>query len=520
MRKKSIFILLMLVFSMTSLAISNEELSSYDIAPGVIPGAGASAQSDEQWDLQYSYDRLEAQTGDNGLLGIAYDGTYLWVSGAGPGPLPPKIYLFNPWTGILEGEIFSGNPEQPRLRDLCSDGTNMYGGCELGLECWNIVSQNHVCTIAFPASMAFPRANAYDPVTDHFYCGNFGSMCYEQDRDGNLIRFWLPAPLNAIYGMAWDDDAPDGPWLWVHDQANPSNGCNVHQMDPATLTYTGFHISLNPPGSSNPIAGGLDYCWGIDPVFTSMLVLGQGNPDAGAAYEMYQDGYPSLSLLLTPTNPPVQIPAGGGSFDFDITIINTGSFAVQFDAWTRATLPDGSVVGPLLGPVNLTLTPGDSISRCRTQTVPANAPAGQYTYTGFVGIYPRQWWNYMFFYFDKLADSNGETVINEWKCWGETFFDEPPEALSALPGEFTLHNPFPNPFNQSTTIAYEIPEAGEINLTVYDVIGREVSELVNGYMTAGLHSAIWDASGRASGVYFCILNTKRQTENKKIILLK
>jgi len=71
-----------------------------------------------------------------------------------------------------------------------------------------------------------------------------------------------------------------------------------------------------------------------------------------------------------------------------------------------------------------------------------------------------------------------------------------------VPSEFALHPNFPNPFNPATEIQFDLPEAGNVSLVVYDVLGKEVANLVNGYREAGYHHATWNASGQASGVYF------------------
>ena len=518
MRKKSIFILLGLVFSITSLAITNQELSSYDLAPGVIPGAGTSAQSDEQWDLQFAYD-VQSITGDNGCLGVAFDGEYIWVSGRGTSPNPASIYIFDR-AGNLINTLPSGS--WITFRDMCFDGTYMYGGWESGLTCFDIVTYAVITTIPFPGGMYFPRANAYDPASDHFYCGNFGGMCYEQDREGNLIRSWPPAPLNAIYGMAWDDDAPDGPWLWIHDQLTPDYGCNVHQMDPSTLTYTGFHISLEIPGCENPIAGGMDYSPDWDPqgMYSTLMILGQGTPDMIAGYEMYYvGGQPDLTVNLTPYGTPITIPQWGGEFDFNILLENSGVNPETLDTWTMTTLPDGRIVGPLMGPVNLILLPGETPERDRTQTVPSHAPGGSYNYRAYVGIYPDVVWDLNGFIFSKMLPP-GDFKILGWENRGEIFANEQLNIALGPQSDSKLSFAHPNPFNQSVTIAYEIPQAGKVSLKVYDISGREVAMLVEGNVSAGSHILTWNANGLASGVYFCILNNKRNTEIKKIILLK
>jgi hypothetical protein len=66
---------------------------------------------------------------------------------------------------------------------------------------------------------------------------------------------------------------------------------------------------------------------------------------------------------------------------------------------------------------------------------------------------------------------------------------------------FTVSESSPNPFNPSTQINYELPEGAQVSIIIYDVLGRRVAELVNGYQEAGSRTAIWNAHDVASGVY-------------------
>ena len=255
---------------------------SYDLAPWATPGP--SQPSDEQWDIIYAWEDMESQSGDNGLLGICFDGDYLWVSGRGVGA-DNMMYMFDPATGLLVDSWPTGTTSAWGIRDMCTDWEYIYGGEDGGLRQFDMTTHVLTGTIPIPTGMSFQRANAYDPSTDHFYCGNFGVTCYEQDREGNLIRTWAPAPLTAIYGMAWDADAPDGPWLWVLDPVNPMLGCNIHQLDPVTLTYTGYWVNIPTIGSGS----GMHYCGGVYPICTTMLLMSQG---VGYALEMYLGGTP------------------------------------------------------------------------------------------------------------------------------------------------------------------------------------------------------------------------------------
>jgi hypothetical protein len=74
--------------------------------------------------------------------------------------------------------------------------------------------------------------------------------------------------------------------------------------------------------------------------------------------------------------------------------------------------------------------------------------------------------------------------------------------LSDLPEIFALHPNFPNPFNTYTVIGYDLPEAANVRVVVYDMLGRRVTTLVDSPQTAGRHRATFDARTIASGVYF------------------
>jgi Secretion system C-terminal sorting domain len=68
--------------------------------------------------------------------------------------------------------------------------------------------------------------------------------------------------------------------------------------------------------------------------------------------------------------------------------------------------------------------------------------------------------------------------------------------------DYTLEQNFPNPFNPSTVINYQLVGVSSVKLMVYDILGREIATLVNGMKSAGYYSATFDASRLASGIYF------------------
>jgi hypothetical protein len=83
-----------------------------------------------------------------------------------------------------------------------------------------------------------------------------------------------------------------------------------------------------------------------------------------------------------------------------------------------------------------------------------------------------------------------------------------------------LKQNFPNPFNPTTKLRFKVNHAAEVNLRVYDVAGRLVAELVKGQLDPGDYDIVFDASGFASGVYFCQLQAGDLVTSKKMVLLK
>jgi photosystem II stability/assembly factor-like uncharacterized protein len=94
-------------------------------------------------------------------------------------------------------------------------------------------------------------------------------------------------------------------------------------------------------------------------------------------------------------------------------------------------------------------------------------------------------------------------------------------ATGQTPREFTLNQNYPNPFNPVTTIQFTLSGPDDIDLTVYDLLGRRVAVLVNGSLPAGTHSAVFDARHLASGIYlYRIVTAQGQSETRKMMLLK
>jgi|GEM_PF-877156 len=243
--------------------------------------------------------------------------------------------------------------------------------------------------------------------------------------------------------------------------------------------------------------------------------------DIGALY--YNQGNPgALDIELIPDTSNIVIPPAGGHFGYTVAITNLAPFNNWFDAWLMLRLPSGLVMGPLLLRTDLLLLTGQSIERRFTMDISPMAMSGEYRLTGYVGNYsPIMVIDSSYFDFEK-AESEYYSGNLSAQCtisgWGDTQYFTVP---AASPQKFDLIlTASPNPFNPQTTIAFDLPEAGEISLKVFDSLGREVEALGIGHWALGKHSVVWNARDKASGIYFVSLQYNNRSSIEKILLIK
>jgi len=94
------------------------------------------------------------------------------------------------------------------------------------------------------------------------------------------------------------------------------------------------------------------------------------------------------------------------------------------------------------------------------------------------------------------------------------------ETRPLLPDQFSLAPPFPNPFNASTTIRFDLPALAVVSLRIYDLLGREVITLISGAQSAGQHSVTWNATDAPSGLYFVRLDVAGSSRTQKMMLIR
>ena len=115
-----------------------------------------------------------------------------------------------------------------------------------------------------------------------------------------------------------------------------------------------------------------------------------------------------------------------------------------------------------------------------------------------------------------LNDLSGD--IASWSNHNITVIEN--LGLTNMPTEMALEPAYPNPFNPSTNLSYTLAEEGAITLSIYDINGRLIENIVDSYQNAGSYNVVWDASTFSSGIYFVMLSTNSNMLTQKIMLVK
>jgi len=125
------------------------------------------------------------------------------------------------------------------------------------------------------------------------------------------------------------------------------------------------------------------------------------------------------------------------------------------------------------------------------------------------------------------VNTGNSTLITTWSAdlvsfgiFGDCSPSGVGQGSNAVPLEYELSQNYPNPFNPTTTISLSIPQSGLVSLKIYDVLGREVAELVNEVVSAGRYQYQWDAAGYSSGTYYYKIAAGEFFETKKLLLIK
>ncbi len=231
-----------------------------------------------------------------------------------------------------------------------------------------------------------------------------------------------------------------------------------------------------------------------------------------------------LTIELEPYGTPIVIPSQGGSFDFLVRIVNTSSQVRWFSAWTEAVLPNGNLVSPVQLNSYVGIGPNSGFAALVSQAVPSFAPAGEYEFIARLGTFPNLAVSADSFGFTKSAvDIVHSAGSSNWSAigWDELgcAWDISPHATNTPSCDFTSVSVYPNPFNASTAVTVQLGDAAVVNVTVYDLLGREVAVLARGEHPAGAHRFVFDSSHLASGLYFVRASVPGEFDQTRKVML-
>ncbi len=355
-----------------------------------------------------------------------------------------------------------------------------------------------------------------------------------QTRDGGFIA----AATTHSFGAGYSDfylirTDPSGDTLWTKTFGGPYEelGQSVIECPDGGFIIAGTTFSYS--GLTGDIMlvktdSGGDSLWS--------MIIGGAQTEEGAYYiQRAQDGgfvtagytgtpqNPDLYLLrfqsetqvfltITPGATPINVPSSGGDVTFRVNIVNSRQTAQVFDVWAQLTLPNGRILLPAFLRTGLTLQAGENLIREITHTLPPSAPGGNYFFRGSAGVYPDSVYSSDRFYFIKLPGENMSTR-NPDGLLGTG-------AQSGFETERIILSASPNPFNASTAISFKLQAVSHIRLSVYDITGREVARLIDGWLPEGNHSMLFYEEDLASGVYFAKLEVGSIKQVRKLLLVK
>ncbi len=305
--------------------------------------------------------------------------------------------------------------------------------------------------------------------------------------------------------------------------------CSVNGGTVAFATPTGLYSTLEntfPPQnySSPPIYESSKItCIGVDPeggvwagisdLSNSFLVhVHEGNTET---FNHMNSGIPTMSFN------DIEFSAGGVMWftGNDTSRILPGitppAFLVSYDGhtWKRHPLSDAGLTGVTCNDLAVS---ADNVVWIATDKGACRFEDGEWrVYTSADGL-PDDEVNAVGVAPDGAVwfgtDYGATRLIEDGSVAVETA-DEAPEEMSVIAAH-------PNPFNPSTTIEYVLPDACDITLTVYSITGQKVATLVDGPLSAGTHSVVFDGSNLASGVYLARLEAGGRVSTGKMLLVK
>jgi len=294
-----------------------------------------------------------------------------------------------------------------------------------------------------------------------------------------------------------------------------------YKFDPVLHLNTGeSHLVPLQAGTTDQFAGGAFITEEFDPDTVCIGGIAQG-VDSDFLFMLELTATPEVNLEVNVTyQSGSPVPLGGGILVFDVYLENISSFTVDFDAWIAIQYENNDPQTVILRPLTA-FAPGNTIIRNgMILPIPGAWSSGNYLLWGRAGIHPSDIYAEDNFPFIKIESDNEEKIVNDWKEHPDQSIDAGRRQPFTGTDNFDLISACPNPFNPSTEITYIVTTAGTIDITVFDLKGCIVSNLIQGYFGVGTYSVDFNAGDLASGIYFCRMQTESEISTEKLIVNK
>jgi hypothetical protein len=195
----------------------------------------------------------------------------------------------------------------------------------------------------------------------------------------------------------------------------------------------------------------------------------------------------------------------GDEFTWSAQIENSLDETMDVFVWTELVWPDGTFFGPLQVFSDVTLSPGVSFNlNSQIQAIPISYADGTYIFRINVGQTPLEL---------EAFDAN-TAIVHQYTSVEEV-------ESSLMPTDFVVTQAMPNPFNPSTELQVSLPATGNLEIVLFDVMGREIQQLTQGTHNAGVHRILVDGSQLASGMYFVRVDAEGHAPAlRKLTLIK
>jgi hypothetical protein len=462
--------------------------------------------------------------------------------------------------GWYGGGVYCSDNSSPIFTNCTVSGNSAnlsYGGG--GVYCYQSSPSFNSTIIAFTTRGAGIHFNS-SPGSQILYCDFFGNS-------GGAFGGSVPGGLGQLVTTNANGDSADTYYniyldpMFVDTAAGDyhllaSSSC-INAGDPSlpvdpdhTIADIGaffYDHGYRPPSPFHLLAPQRgDTCWTLDTMLVWQAALDTNTNDT-VTYEVWLDTLADLSTARQVASglSDTVFSLGGLSDDHAYYWTVHASDLNTLGTWAIDTLVFHTYICELPSPFSL-LEPPDSsqlpsgeVNFC-WQAAPDPDPGDEAIYTLHFATTDTS-----FSYtvgldtcrtVDVAALGLGDTMVVEWWVSARFVCPEitiestshfhfyPPSAVSgeevALPKEFALHQNYPNPFNSTTMIRYDVPQAGQVRLSIFNLLGQEVARLVDARQLAGSHTITWDAAALPSGLYLCRMEAAGFVQTRKMMLLK